>query len=113
MRSCAFFNDSLTILDVCTFCQTLFHNLFTILKKLQNEFYFSNINKSSNVSFVYLSNNFIISMTPRRSSELNISPPSPLRAPTPPEQSPTGGGQNRRKKSREDSFLSSIFGSSS
>ncbi|RIA93840.1 hypothetical protein C1645_600837 [Glomus cerebriforme] len=54
-------------------------------------------------------------MTPRRSSELDISPPSPFRVPTPPEQSPTGGGQNRRKKSREekDSFLSSIFGSHS
>src|SRR5438034_1586277 len=48
-------------------------------------------------------------MTPRRSSELDISPP------TPPEQSPTGGGQNKRKKSREerDSLLSSIFGSHS
>jgi hypothetical protein len=50
-------------------------------------------------------------MTPRRSSELDISPPSPFRTP---EKYPTGGGQNRRKKSRErDSFLSSIFGSHS
>ncbi|GBB94024.1 hypothetical protein RclHR1_22770003 [Rhizophagus clarus] len=51
-------------------------------------------------------------MTPRRSSDLDISPPSPFRTP---EQYPTGGGQNRRKKSREekDSFLSSIFGSHS
>ncbi|PKK77171.1 PP2C-domain-containing protein [Rhizophagus irregularis] len=51
-------------------------------------------------------------MTPRRSSELEISPPSPFRTP---EKYPTGGGQNRRKKSREerDSFLSSIFGSHS
>ncbi|CAG8610705.1 1519_t:CDS:10, partial [Funneliformis mosseae] len=54
-------------------------------------------------------------MTPRRSSELDISPPSPFRTPTPPEQSPTGGGQSKRKKSREekDSIFSFIFGSNS
>ena len=53
-------------------------------------------------------------MTPRRSSELDIPPPSPLRTP-PPEQSPTGGSQYKRKKSREekDSIFSFIFGSNS
>ncbi|CAG8562928.1 1269_t:CDS:10 [Gigaspora margarita] len=55
-------------------------------------------------------------MTPRRSSELDVTPPLPLRAPTPPGHSLTGAGHNKRKKSREekDSFFSSFFfGSSS
>ncbi|CAG8784819.1 14107_t:CDS:2, partial [Gigaspora rosea] len=59
---------------------------------------------------------FTISMTPRRSSELDVTPPLPLRAPTPPGHSLTGAGHNKRKKSREekDSFFSSFFfGSSS
>ncbi|CAG8447012.1 15253_t:CDS:10, partial [Dentiscutata erythropus] len=55
-------------------------------------------------------------MTPRRSSELDVTPPLPLRAPTPPGHSLTGAGYNKRKKSREekqDSFFSLFFGSSS
>ncbi|CAG8449863.1 13101_t:CDS:10 [Dentiscutata heterogama] len=55
-------------------------------------------------------------MTPRRSSELDVTPPLPLRAPTPPGHSLTGSGHNKRKKSREekqDSFFSLFFGSSS
>ncbi|CAG8472117.1 27119_t:CDS:10 [Racocetra persica] len=54
-------------------------------------------------------------MTPRRSSELDVTPPLPLRTPTPPGHSLTGES-NKRKKSREekDSFFSSwFFGSSS
>ncbi|CAG8684462.1 10918_t:CDS:2, partial [Acaulospora morrowiae] len=53
-------------------------------------------------------------MSPRRSSDLDLSPPSPLRTPTPPGQSPTGGVLNKRKKSREekDSIFSFFWSSS-
>ncbi|CAG8480701.1 9919_t:CDS:2 [Scutellospora calospora] len=52
-------------------------------------------------------------MTPRRSSELDVTPPLPLRPPTPPGHSLTGASQKRKKSREEKESFFSLFWSSS